>query len=99
MSANAGVMSNLQTALTDFLGGGISVQGPTGGFSTTLDPATGTYKTVIKAGNTTVSTAGVGQAPGGLWNQLTGTTSGQLLLGAGIIIAAIIAFATFGKRG
>jgi hypothetical protein len=91
-SASAPAMSSLQSTLEDFLGGGLSVQENNGtGFSTVLDPTTGTYKTTIKTANTTVTTAGVGQSPVSLWQQLTSTSSGNWILIGLVLIVAIFA--------
>jgi hypothetical protein len=96
MSAAAPAMSSLQSTLEDFLGGGISVQENNGtGFSTVLDPTTGTYKTTIKTANTTVTTAGVGQSPVSLWTQLTSTASGNWILIGVALIAVIFALKEF----
>ena len=91
MSANANAMSSLQTVLEDFIGGGLSVNTPNGGFSTVLDPSTGSYKTTIATKNgTSVTSAGVGQTPVGLWQQLTTTTGGNWLAIGVIAIIAIL---------
>lgn len=93
MSASSSVMGNLQTTLEDFLGGGISVKNKNGsGFQSVLDPATGSYATTIKTGGAVVSAGGVGQAPGGIYTQLTATTSGKFLLFGGIAIIGLIGF-------
>lgn len=95
MSASQNAMSNLQTALEDFLGGGLSVQTPSGGFSTVLDPTTGTYKTTIQTRNATITTAGAGQSPVSLWEQLTTTASGNWILIGVVLIVIIAAFRMF----
>lgn len=97
MSANANSMSNLQTALVDFLGGGFSVQTKSGGFSTVLDPTTGTYKTTIATPGATVTAAGGGQSPVSLWQQLTTTASGNWVL-IGLLAVLVILGVSFFKR-
>jgi len=98
MSANANAMGNLQAFAKEFLGGGIAVQTPNGGFSTTLDPGTGTYKTAIATKNIMITTGGLGQSPLSFWNQLTSTTSGQggLIL-IGIVVIALVFFMFRGR--
>lgn len=98
MSASQSAMSNLQTALEDFIGGGLSVRTPSGGFSTVLDPTTGTYKTTIQSGNTVVTTAGAGQSPVSLWNQLTMTASGNWIL-LGLAALVLVAVVSLFRRG
>ena len=99
MSAAAPAMSSLQTTLEDFLGGGLSIQGKNDGFSTVLDPTTGTYKTTIRTGTTTVTAAGAGQSPVSLWSQLTTTSSGNLILVGVAVIALILVVGLFRGRG
>ncbi len=92
MSANAGAMGNLQSMFTEFFGGGVAVNTAKGGFSTTLDPSTGTYKTTISAPGVTVAAGGVGQSPISLWSQLTSTTGGIgtfLIIGVVLLVAVM----------
>jgi len=92
MSANSNAMSNLQTAFQEFLGGGIDVQGKTGGFSTVLNPTTGTYQTTIKTSGTTVKTAGLGASPTGLSGSLQNLfSSNWVLIGIALIAVLFVA--------
>ncbi len=97
MTANSSAQNNVQSIFTEFFGGGLAVATPSGGFSTTLDPTTGTYKTTISAPGVTVAAGGVGQNPVSLWTQLTTTTGG---VGIFIILAMVglVAFFFF-RRG
>lgn len=99
MSANQNALSNLQSVVEDFLGGGISVQGKTGGFSTVLDPTTGTYKTTIVTGGKTITAGGVGQSPVSFWTQLTSTSSGNWILIGGVLILIVFGFSVLKGRG
>jgi hypothetical protein len=97
-SASANAMSTFQSTLEDFLGGGISIQGKNDGFSTVLDPITGTYKTTIKAGTVTATSAGVGQSPVSFWQQLTTTSSGNWILIGVVLIAVVLGFSMLKGR-
>lgn len=93
MSATSPAMSSFQSTLEEFLGGGINVQTKSGsGFSTVLDPTTGTYVTNVRTGGATVTAAGAGQTPVPFLQQLQTTSSGRwILLGfAAVIIIAVI---------
>ena len=89
MSASGSWLSNISS---EFLGGGISIHNAKGkGFSTVLDPATGTYKTNISTGGVNATVAGIGQTPGSFTQNLsTIFSSSWVVLAVGAVLIILI---------
>jgi len=94
-------MSASASWLTNVFGGGLTIKNSHGaGFSTVLDPATGSYKTNVSTGpgGTQVVVAGAGQSPVSTWTSLTNTTSGNWLIFGVVAIVVILVVGHLGKR-
>lgn len=90
---------SLMNFLTDTIGGGFSVKTAKGnGVSMIYDPATGSYRTSVQTGGTSVVAAGAGQSPVGFFSGLGSTTSSQYAVFAVVAVVIILVISMLGRR-